>query len=151
MKSVILQATAYTGAFCRCARIASSATCAALLAAALTAPQLLAQSDNFDDGNDTGWLRSSVPPATFTFPADPLGGHAFRLQGVPGTTGDTNARAFAYLTNRLYTNFFAAVDVVAWNTNQDCNLVLGAPGAGQQQRDDLPGPFQSQCAHGPDL
>ena len=125
MKSVILQATAYTGAFCRCARLASSATCAALLAAALTAPQLLAQSDNFDDGNDTGWLRSSVPPATFTFPADPLGGHAFRLQGVPGTTGDTNARAFAYLTNRLYTNFFAAVDVVAWNTNQDCNLVLG--------------------------
>lgn len=85
-----------------------------------------AQSESFDTGTDTGWLRSSDPPATFSFPADAFGGHAYRLQALPADSGsDTNARAMAYLTNRLYTNFFAAVDVVAWNTNQDCNLVVG--------------------------
>ncbi len=95
------------------------------VAALVWAAGARAQVDTFDDGNDTGWLRSSVPAATFTFPPDAHGGHAYRLQGSPGTSGDTNARAFSYLTNRLYTNFYAAVDVVAWNTNQDCNLVMG--------------------------
>jgi len=85
-----------------------------------------AQISTFDGGNDAGWLRSTTPEATFSFPPDATGGHAYRLQGDPARSGaETNARAFSYLTNRIYTNFFAAVDVVAWNTNQDCNLVLG--------------------------
>lgn len=94
-------------------------------AALIGAAGARAQVDTFDDGDDTGWLRSSIPPATFTFTPDAYGGLAYRLQGGPGTSGDTNARAFSYLTNRIYTNFYAAVDVVAWNTNQDCNLVMG--------------------------
>ena len=37
---------------------------------------------------------------------------------------DTNARVFSFFTNRMYTNFYAAVDVVAWNTNQDCEQII---------------------------
>lgn len=85
-----------------------------------------AQTDNFDTGTDLGWQKSTNQPATFTFPADVFGGHAYRLQGTPADSGsDTNARAFSVLTNRVYTNFWAAVDVVAWNTNQDCDQVIG--------------------------
>lgn len=81
---------------------------------------------DFDSGNDTGWLKSTVHPSTITFPSDALGGSAYRLEGTPMNSGsDTNARVFSILTNRVYTNFYAAVDVVAWNTNQDSDLVIG--------------------------
>jgi hypothetical protein len=87
---------------------------------------LQAQYYDFDSGTDTGWLRSAAHPNTITFPSDTLGGHAYRLQGTPSTSGsETNARVYCYLTNRIYTNFYAAVDVVAWNTNQDCEQVIG--------------------------
>jgi hypothetical protein len=80
---------------------------------------------DFDDGTDTGWQTSTLHPNTITYPPDALGGYAWRLQGTPMTSGsDTNARVFAYFTNRFYTNFYAAVDVVSWNTNQDCQQVI---------------------------
>lgn len=93
---------------------------AALLAAA-------AQNySDFDNGTDTGWLKSSQHPATITYPNDLLGGKAYRLQGTPALSGsDTNARVFCIMTNRVYTNFYAAVDVVSWNTNQDSDMVVG--------------------------
>lgn len=80
---------------------------------------------DFDSGTDTGWLRSTNPSA-ITFPTDALGGQAYRLQGTPviGPT-TTNSQVLAYLTNRMYTNFYAAVDVLAWNTNLDCKQFAG--------------------------
>ncbi|MCO5051547.1 MAG: hypothetical protein M9920_04520 [Verrucomicrobiae bacterium] len=81
---------------------------------------------DFDNGTDTGWMKSTEHPATITFPADSLGGKAYRLQGTPMTSGDDpSARVFAFFTNRFYTNFYAAVDVVAWDTSQDSDLVIG--------------------------
>lgn len=99
---------------------------ASLAAAVLLTVPAIAQTGTFDDGTDLGWQRSTNQPATFMFPADVFGGHAYRLQGSPAISGsDTNARAFSVLTNRVFTNFWAAVDVVAWNTNQDCDEVIG--------------------------
>lgn len=108
-------------------RLAIGAALAGLLtlSTALQAQQYY----DFDSGTDTGWRTSTLHPNTITYPADTMGGYAFRLQGTPMTSGsDTNARVFAYFTNRMYTNFYAAVDVVAWNTNQDCEYILGILG-----------------------
>jgi hypothetical protein len=101
--------------------------CAALMGALGLAVTLQAQTYyDFDSGTDAGWLKSTAHPSTVTFPTDALGGKAYRLQGTPMTSGsDTNARVFSFFTNRVYTNFYAAVDVVAWNTNQDSDMVIG--------------------------
>lgn len=100
---------------------------ATLAGLCLAASSLSAQTYyDFDRGTNTGWLMSSAHPSTITYPADSMGGHAFRLQGRPQTNAsDINARVFAIYTNRLYTNFYASVDVVSWNTNQDCDQVVG--------------------------
>jgi len=103
-------------------RLASYAALAGLMAISTALP---AQSYDFDTGTDTGWLKSTHPQ-TVTYPTDALGGYAYRLQGTPATSGsDTNARVFSFFTNRMYTNFYASVDVVAWNTNQDCEQIVG--------------------------
>ncbi len=88
---------------------------------ALSSVGLRAQTSyDFDRGTNSGWLMSTAHPSTISYPADALGGHAFRLQGAPQSSGsDTNARVFAIWTNRLYTNFYSSVDIVSWNTNQD--------------------------------
>jgi hypothetical protein len=103
------------------------AVCAALAGLLAFSTALHAQEYyDFDSGTATGWLTSTGHPNTITFPTDALGGYAWRLQGTPKTSGsDTNARVVGYFTNRMYTNFWAAVDVVAWNTNQDCQQVVG--------------------------
>ncbi len=107
-------------------RSAGVAWVAVLTGTIALAATLQAQSYDFDGGTDTGWLKSTVHPSTITFPSDALGGNAYRLQGTPMSSGsDTNARVFSILTNRVYTNFYAAVDVVAWNTNQDSDMVIG--------------------------
>ncbi len=81
---------------------------------------------DFDNSTDAGWTKSTVHPSAITYPSDALGGHAYRLQGTPLTSGtDPTSRVFSYITNRVYTNFYAAVDVVAWNTNQDSDMVVG--------------------------
>ncbi len=97
---------------------------------ALSSVGLRAQTSyDFDRGTNSGWLMSTAHPSTISYPADALGGHAFRLQGAPQSSGsDTNARVFAIWTNRLYTNFYASVDIVSWNTNQDCEQVIGIVG-----------------------
>jgi hypothetical protein len=76
-----------------------------------------AQSDNFNDGNDTGWQRYDPigtvagPIATFSFPN---GG--YRIQTTPSPAPSTlgPGRAGALRTN-VYTDFYVAVDVVDWN------------------------------------
>lgn len=103
---------------------------AALVASLWLATGLQAQTDDFDDGNDTGWLKitNSTYPATYTFQTDVFGGHAYRLQGgaPPQPWDDANTgRAVAYRTDRLFTNFFVAADIVAWDAGHTNNAVFG--------------------------
>lgn len=86
------------------------------------APVALAQSDDFNDGNDTGWERydpiGSVlgPQATWSFP----GGNTYRLQTaispLPGTVGPGRA---ASLRPEIYTDFYVSMDLVNWNNSLD--------------------------------
>ena len=96
-----------------------------------------AQSDDFNDGNDTtpvAWTHydaiSTIFGAgaqdTWTFP----GGNSYRLQAVssgdPGTAGP--ARVSSFPTN-IYTDFYVAVDVVNWdNTYSQAIGLLGRAG-----------------------
>lgn len=79
-----------------------------------------AQSDDFDDGNDAGWIRYSPltilgAPVTFSFPNDGLGGKAYRLQcPAPPDSVAGPARALSYHSDVL-SDFFAAVDLVSWD------------------------------------
>ncbi|HVR37208.1 MAG TPA: hypothetical protein VMS21_15305, partial [Methylomirabilota bacterium] len=90
-----------------------------------------AQTDDFDDGNDDGWTRFDplgglgLPEATFSFPN---GG--YRLQAPPPPIPDAGpARAFSYLTENSYTEFYAAVDVVDWDDSVDQAFgILGRAG-----------------------
>jgi hypothetical protein len=98
---------------------------------------LIAQSDDFNDGNDTApvaWTHydgiSTIfgAPAqdTWTFP----GGNTYRLQASasanPGTVGP--GRVSSFPTN-VYADFYAAVDVVNWdNTYSQAIGVLGRAG-----------------------
>src|SRR2546427_2326754 len=88
---------------------------------------LQAQTDNFDSGTDAGWskITSGGFPAAYSFPADDFGGHAYRLQGDLATGGGDTARVVAYRTDRLYTNFFVAADIVGWDPEQTNALVFG--------------------------
>ncbi len=103
---------------------------AVLGSAGMMAIGLLAQSDNFDSGMDSGWSKVSNPnyPATYSFPPDAFGGHAYRLQAgaPPEPWSEANtARAVAYRGDRLYTNFFVAADIVAWDAGHTNNAVFG--------------------------
>jgi hypothetical protein len=93
---------------------------------ALLVFDLRAQTDNFDTGSAADWLNITSPnyPATYSFPADLFGGYAYRLQGIrpAGTIGGANtARVLAYRTNRVYTNFFVAADILSWGAPNSTN------------------------------
>ncbi len=93
-----------------------------------------AQSYNFNDGTDTGWVHVDVltaygGPNTYSFPAGPFG-KGYRIQcassdalasacGACGT-----GRAYVYQTN-VYTDFYVAADIVNWDNTLDQALVLG--------------------------
>ena len=85
---------------------------------------LAAQSDDFDDANDSGWVRYSPltvigAPVTFSFPRDDRGGAAYRLQcPAPAFFELGPARGLSYRTDS-YSDFFAAVDLVGWNNELD--------------------------------
>jgi hypothetical protein len=86
--------------------------------------------DNFDSGSDAAWSKITSPdyPATYSFVADGFGGKAYRLQGAAylGTNFSANsARVVAYRAERLYTNFYTAVDIVSWNPSTDADQVFG--------------------------
>jgi hypothetical protein len=100
--------------------------------------QVLAQSDDFNDGNDTtplAWTHYDAISTifgggaqdTWTFP----GGNTYRLQAVPsgdpGTAGP--ARVSSFPTN-IYTDFYAAVDVVGWDNSYSQAIgLLGRAGS----------------------
>ena len=81
----------------------------------------LAQSDDFNDGNDTGWTRYDPlsafgAPATFSFPS---GG--YRIQSAaspnPGLLGP--GRAGSLRNDQSYSDFAVVFDLVDWNNTQD--------------------------------
>ncbi|MBI4657670.1 MAG: hypothetical protein HY735_02270 [Verrucomicrobia bacterium] len=81
--------------------------------------RISAQSDDFDDGNDAGWIRYSPltllgAPVKFGFPDDGLGGKAYLFEApAPPIAEAGPARALSYRTN-VYSDFYAAVDLVGW-------------------------------------
>ena len=94
------------------------------------------QSDNFDDGNDTGWTRYAplAPygvPTVFSFP-----GGGYRIQ-TTAPTGDPNnpGRAGSFRTDVTYTDFYVSADLVNWNndTRQAFGVLarIATPGLGQ--------------------
>ena len=94
---------------------------AVLAVGALISPdRVRAQSDDFNSGKDTGWTRYSPltilgAPVTFGFPEDGLGGKAYRIQCPAPPLSDAGpARALSYHTD-IYSDFYAAVDVVGWD------------------------------------
>src|SRR5262249_18075749 len=103
------------------------------LGLACLVPSVRAQSDNFDDGNDAGWVRVNVladygGANTYSFPSSPFG-KGYRIQcntsaplaGACGSCG--TARSVSYRTN-VYTDFYVSVDLVNWDNSLDQAMVL---------------------------
>lgn len=112
---------------------------ALLLAASACMPgSALGQSDDFNDGNDTGWTRLNLSsaglPASFcvySFPDDGAGGKAYRIKALPPPAEYAPvvgpARAFSYRAEN-YTRLQIAVDLVNWDktVNQALGLLVRA-------------------------
>jgi hypothetical protein len=96
----------------------------------------LAESDDFDDGNDVGWTRYSPLSAfgaggVFSFPA---GGYRIQTTAPsPNPTALGPARAGTYRSTS-YTDFYISVDIVNWNDAlpQAAGILarVGTPGLG---------------------
>src|SRR5437868_6588529 len=88
--------------------------------------RLEAQTDNFNSGTDAGWskITSANYSASYSFPPDDFGGHAYRLQGAATPSGQPG-RVVAYLTNHIYTDFYLAVDIVAWDSSLTNDQAFG--------------------------
>jgi hypothetical protein len=91
------------------------------------------QSDDFNDGDDNGWMRyNPLGTATFSFTNDNLGGKAYRIQSAASPNASSGAgRALGYRTN-VYDDFYAAVDLVSWDNtlNQAFGLLFRANNVG---------------------
>src|SRR6266404_2616183 len=83
-----------------------------------------AQSDNFDDGDDTSnprWTQydpigdlTDTPNGSWTFP----GSNTYRLQAFVDSVGAGPGRIASTLTN-VYSDFYSTVDVVDWDDTLD--------------------------------
>jgi sulfur carrier protein ThiS len=96
---------------------------AIILACAFGIERAVAQSDDFNDGNDVGWQKVDLTvvgsPGSFTFPDDGTGGKAYRIKvGAPAVDVAGPARAFSYRSAN-YTNFVVSVDILAWDQTVD--------------------------------
>src|SRR5258708_2235667 len=64
--------------------LTSAVVYAALLIGFGMVPRVCAQSDDFNDGNDAGWVHFGLnavgAAATYSFPDDGFGGKAYRIQ-----------------------------------------------------------------------
>lgn len=96
----------------------------------LAAGSALAQSDNFDDGNDNGWTRydplgvlGAGPRAVFSFPS---GAYQISALTSPSVAQAGPARAGAFRTDVSYTDFYISVDIVSWDFSIDMALGLFA-------------------------
>ncbi len=104
----------------------------------------LAQTDDFNDGNTTGWLHYDLTSAglpaglvQYSFPDDGNGGKAFRMKCLAPPIPDAGpARAFFFFGGDpyTYTRFTSAVDLIAadLNASQAFGLggMVGEPGPG---------------------
>ena len=79
---------------------------------------LVAQTDDFNDGDDVGWLRYDpistqiqLPQNTWTFPSD-----GYRLQAAPTPNpAGGPGRVGSFRQEMIYDNFHLSVDVLNWN------------------------------------
>ena len=103
-------------------RRACLVACSLCLLSVAALPSALAQTDDFNDGNDTGWTRYDPlgalgSPATYSFP----GGNTYRIQaGVspnPGVVGP--GRAGSIHTDQAYSDFSVSFDLVNWDNAQN--------------------------------
>src|SRR2546425_243442 len=101
----------------------------ALLLIFVCHPIAVGQSDDFNDGDDNGWVRyDPLGTATFSFINDNFGGKAYRIQSAASTNASSGTgRALGYRTN-VYDDFYAAVDLVSWDNtlNQAFGLLFRA-------------------------
>lgn len=96
-----------------------SALSVSLLLLLLLPSALRAQSDNFDDGNDLGWVHYDPigtmfgPQLTWT-----VVNGGYRIQSAPSPSSGLvgPGRGGSYRTNS-YTDFQVTVDVINWNNN----------------------------------
>jgi hypothetical protein len=94
--------------------------------AGIPALQAVTILDDFNDGNDTGWTRSSpLSPfgagGTFSFP----GGNSYSILApvspAPGTVGP--GRAGSFRGDGTYTDFGISVDVLDWNPAEPDTII----------------------------
>ncbi len=122
-----------------------------LLALLLTGVfQMRAQNNNFNDGNDNGWVRSDpvqeilqliyqTPQPAFASWSFPNGGYRIQSSPSPDMANLGPSRAGSYRTNDVYTytNFYLSVDIRPWGdtTNQAIGVLAriqpGYSGYGQ--------------------
>lgn len=98
----------------------------ALFVVALGRAAAFGFTDNFDDGNDTGWTRySPLAPfgggASYSYPSG-----AYHIEApispVPEVLGPQ--RAGSVRADQIYTRTRAAVDITAWSTNMNQSVGL---------------------------
>ena len=98
---------------------------------ALLSGPALAQSDNFNDGNDTGWTRfNPIGTASFSFPA---GGYRLATVASPNPATLGPGRGGSLRQDVLYTKLSVSVDIVEWNAAEDASWAAPAtpaPGPG---------------------
>src|SRR5436305_1046351 len=97
-----------------------------LVAAMAFSCSVMAQSDNFDDGDDTAnpaWTHndpvgdlSGIPGGSWTFP----GSNTYRLQAFANSDPvDLGPGRIASTLTNVYSDFYATVDVVDWDDSLD--------------------------------
>src|SRR5215204_470972 len=93
------------------------------VAAIVLTPACFGQSDDFNDGNDTGWVRydplgavGAGPQTSWSFPSGGYRIRASRNPAIPASAGP--ARGGSYHTND-YTDFYIAADIVNWDESLD--------------------------------
>lgn len=93
----------------------------------ITGLDLLAQTDDFNDGNDTGWTHTDLstgtggllPGAQYTFPSDGNGGKAYRILAPAPPAPDAGPARSSCLQSAKYSRFSVGVDLLAWDVNPD--------------------------------
>lgn len=93
-------------------------------AVAILAGRALAQSDNFNDGNDVGWQRyDPFAPfganATFSFPG---GGYRIQSAASPNPPALGPSRAASLLSGALNSDFRVSCDLLEWDTDHRLNF-----------------------------
>lgn len=119
-------------------KVVPAAVCFALASSFAWFPDLAcAQSDDFDDGNDTGWTRlhplgSQGVSATFSFP----NGNTYRLEADPSPNEELlgQSRLGSLREDVTYTDFYQFIDIVDFDDALDQNIGMLArvsdPGLG---------------------